>query len=345
MTRHLIFLFIAFMVSRTLNASESSPEILVVVGAPGGEEFGKAFQEAANRWREAFIAAEASLNVIGIEQNDSSDRDQIKTWIESRIKSSGRPIWLVMIGHGTYARDVAKFNLRGPDVSASELSTWLAAVERPIAIINGASASGPFINRLSAAGRVIVTATKSGNEQNYVRFGNFFAAAIASLDSDLDHDDEVSIQEAFVKASADVKRFYDSKDRIATEHALIDDNGDGLGTPASMFRGLRMIETPKAGTAIDGDVASRMTWSPSGVSLPWSAAQLERRASIEADFDSLRSEQSLLNPDEYYKRLEPLMIDLARLYREAETRSDADSVSGRVTAPTNDADASDDDSE
>ena len=106
-------------------------------------------------------------------------------------------------------------------------------------IVNCASASGPFVNRLSGENRIVVTATKSGTEHNYARFGEYFARAIASPDSDLDHDDEVSVHEAFLRASAEVRQFYETEDRILTEHALIDDNGDGKGTPASMFRGMR----------------------------------------------------------------------------------------------------------
>ena len=49
-----------------------------------------------------------------------------------------------------------------------------------------------------------------------------------------DHDDEVSVLEAFLSASAKVGEFYESESRIATEHAPIDDNGDGKGTPSSM---------------------------------------------------------------------------------------------------------------
>lgn len=313
----------------SVTASEGSPEILVVVGAAGGEEYGRAFRDAAMAWQDAAESAGATVEVIGIVAADSGDRDQVKFWLGERNESSKRPIWLVLIGHGTYARDVAKFNLRGPDVSAAELSMWCSTIQRPMVVINGASASAPFINRLSQPGRIIVTATQSGNEQNYVRFGQFFASAIASIESDLDHDDEVSILEAFVKASADVQKFYDSKDRIATEHALIDDNGDGLGTPASMVRRDGVNERNESGTAIDGDAAARMTWSPSGSSLVWSREQLEQRAAIEADVGALRKLKPNLDEDDYFDQLERLMVDLARLYGTVE--SQAADLNGRST--------------
>ncbi len=323
-------------------ASETNPEILVVVGAAGGDEYEKAFQEAAQVWQTATQRAGAELTVVGIDATDSSDRDEVRSWIEQRVDSSDRPVWLVLIGHGTFAREVAKFNLRGPDLSASELLQWLVPVTRPLVVVNGASASAPFINRLSGRGRVIVTATKTGTEQNYARFGERFATAIASMDSDLDHDDEVSIQEAFLKASAEVQAFYDSKDRIATEHAIIDDNGDGRGTPATMFRGSRAIADAKDAAAIDGDVASKMTWSPEGSSLAWLPDQTKRRAEIERKIDSLRSEKSALDEDVYFERLEPLMVDLARLYREVESQANEKAVESDEMNPVNGREASDD---
>ena len=42
-------------------------------------------------------------------------------------------------------------------------------------MINCASASGPFINRLSGPNRVVIVATKSGFEMNFSRFGEYLA--------------------------------------------------------------------------------------------------------------------------------------------------------------------------
>ena len=46
-----------------------------------------------------------------------------------------------------------------------------------------------------------------------------------------------------------------SEGRLATEHALLDDNGDELGTPADWFQGLRVVKQSKAGAAVDGSLA------------------------------------------------------------------------------------------
>ncbi len=298
------------------------PTILVVVGAAGTPEYGELFTAWAEQWRQVADASRAEFILLGTEQSSKSDREQLQAQIADLPPSGATPVWLVMIGHGTFARGVAKFNLRGLDVSAAELAEWLQPLERPLVIINCASSSGPFVNRLSGPGRVVVTATKSGTEQNFARFGQFLAEAIRSPDSDLDHDDEVSIQEAFVRASAEVQRFYDSEQRLATEHALIDDNADGKGTPASMFRGNRPIAKAKDGSELDGKAAAKMTLAPTGKRLPLTEKEWKQRDALEAELETLRSRKSELSEQEYDAELETILIQLARIYQAAERRSD-----------------------
>lgn len=296
-------------------------QIILVLGATGAEEFRQPFKESAAKWTQVARQSDTPIKTIGTaDAGKLNDREQLQAALKSVANDGPGPLWLVMIGHGTFTRGVAKFNLRGPDVSANELSQWLQSKQRPIVIVNCASASGPFVNRLSGENRIVVTATKSGTEYNYARFGEYFARAIASPDSDLDHDDEVSVHEAFVRASADVREFYEQEGRILTEHALIDDNGDGKGTPASMFRGVRAHAVAKDGAKLDGSVASRVTLSPAGSRLPFTPEELKTRASIEAQLDALRARKEELSEKEYNAELEPLMLRLAKLYHAAETR-------------------------
>ncbi|MFK8111022.1 MAG: hypothetical protein AB8B91_02405 [Rubripirellula sp.] len=300
-------------------------KILLVVGAAGTDEYAESFSQWAAKWDQVGKASGSDVVAIGRDEvQKQSDRERLETAITALDKNAITPVWLVLIGHGTFAGNVAKFNLRGLDVSATELSGWLQPIQRPIVVVNCASSSGPFVNRLSGPQRVIVTATKSGTEQNFARFGQYFANAIGALDSDLDHDDEVSVQEAFLRASADVKVFYDSDARIITEHALLDDNGDGKGTPASMFRGTRAIAKAKKGAKLDGAIAARITLTPEGSRLPFTEEEIEQRRTVEVELDELRKRKSELSEADYEAKLEPLMIRLAKIYRIVEARADAE---------------------
>ena len=225
----------------------------------------------------------------------------------------------MLIGHGTYDGREAKFNLRGPDVTDLELSEWLAPFKRPVVIINCASASGPFINRLSGNNRVVVTATKSGYEMNFARFGQYLAEAIADQRADLDKDGQVSLLEAFLTGSSRVDEYYRTHSQLATEHALLDDNGDRLGTPANWFRGVRATKRAKDGAQLDGIRAHQLHLIPSDRERGIPAEIRQRRDQLELSIAALRDQKGKLGEEEYYVRLEKLMVELARLYRRMQT--------------------------
>jgi hypothetical protein len=220
-----------------------------------------------------------------------------------------------LIGHGTYDGREGRFNLRGPDVTDQELSDWLATVKRPLVVVNCSSASAPFLNRLSAENRVVVTATRSGNEINYARFGQFLAEAISDDRADLDKDGQVSLLEAYLTASHRVEEYYRARSQLATEHALLDDNGDRLGTPADWFRGVRAIRRARDGAQLDGIRAHQLHLILSDRERSIPPEVRRRRDHLELSVAALREQKGKLAEGDYYQRLETLMVELGRLYR------------------------------
>ncbi len=163
-----------------IDPPKEHPVLIVVIGTPGSAEYESEFRRWASLWRAAAEKASAEYVVIGEgAEGNPKDRDRLREALTRRATASLEPLWVVMIGHGTFDGREAKFNLRGPDVTDVELLEWLKLIQRPVAILNFASASGPFLSRLSAPNRVVVTATRSGDEQNFARFGQYFAESIA----------------------------------------------------------------------------------------------------------------------------------------------------------------------
>src|SRR5262245_57562861 len=143
--------------------AEDRPTVVVVVGAPGETEFGAQFESWAADWKKAAERSKAKWIAVGVDPaGPKEDHELLRGILAEESKNTTNQLWLVLMGHGTFDRKVAKFNLRGPDLSTAELKDWLKDVKRPLAVINTASASGPFLAELSGPGRVVVTATRSG---------------------------------------------------------------------------------------------------------------------------------------------------------------------------------------
>jgi len=296
-------------------ATPDRATLIVVAGVAGETEFGTGFAEQVETWRKVGTQAGAKLVVIGTEAvEEPTDHDAIKTALTAEGKEGLNELWVVLVGHGTFDGKEAKFNLRGPDVSATELAEWLKPFKRPLAIIDTSSASAPFLAKLAGPRRVVVSSTRSGYEQNYARFGKYFAEAIADPKSDLDKDGQVSLLEAFLSGAQRTNEFYKTEGRLATEHALIDDNGDGLGTPADWFRGVRATKRAKDGAALDGARAQQYTLVRSATEEHLSADVRARRDQIELQIAELRETKAKMKESAYFQELEKLLLELAALY-------------------------------
>jgi hypothetical protein len=308
-------LLAALLTLATLGQADDRPTVVVVVGAPGQTEYEAEFRRWADLWQAAAGKAGARLIRIGDGKPESAspDRDRLRSAIAEDQSSTG-PFWLVLIGHGSFDGREAKFNLRGPDVTEAELAGWLAPVKRPIAVLDCSSSSSPFLGKLSGENRVVVTATRSGNESNFSRFGQYLAESIADPRADLDKDGQVSLLEAYLAAAVRTAEFYKSKARLATEHALLDDNGDKLGTPPDWFHGIRATKRAKDGAPADGLRAHQWHLIPSDRERSIPTEVRRERDRIELAIAALRDQKGTLAEDDYYARLEPLMVELARLY-------------------------------
>ncbi len=296
-------------------ATADTPTVIVVVGVQGDEEYGNVFAAQADAWTEIVRTVGAKgILIAGPEASTEVDRDRLKAALAAEPKQGRGELWLVLIGHGTFDGKEAKFNLRGPDLTTADLAEWLKPIARPMAIINTASSSAPFLNKLSGAGRVVITATRSGAEENYTRFGTHFVQALLAKESDFDKDGQVSLLEAFLAGSASLAEFYKTEGRLASEHPLIDDNGDGLGTAPDWFRGVRAVKRAQNNAAPDGPRALQLALIHSEAEKNLSPEVRTQRDALELKLAALRETKSRLAEDEYYRELEQILLQIAALY-------------------------------
>ena len=294
--------------------SEDKASVILVTGAPGNEEYKKIFGEWTAQWKDAAGKGEAKFSEA-VHTKEKTQKETLAELIQAELNQSKSPLWLVLIGHGTFDGKKAKFNLQGPDVSAADLKEWLKDCKRPLAIINCASSSSPFMKALSGENRVIITATRSGFERNFCRLGGFLAKAIGDLEADIDKDGQTSLLEAWLAASRYSAEFYKNENRLSPEHPLLDDNGDGKGTPPDWFRGTRVTkksEDPKL--LPDGLRTHQLHLIPSEEERKLSATQRAERDALDIELAKLRATKELMEEKIYYSELEKLLHKIGHIY-------------------------------
>jgi hypothetical protein len=305
--------------------------LLVIVGLAGDPEHGDAF----NKWGAALAGGAGALgvdtaNVIYLgETSDQAVKPAARaTRVEiekaiGQIAKAARPedaVFVVLIGHGSFDGRAAKINLPGPDMTGTDFNVLLRTLPtKQVVFANTASASGPFVEELSAQGRTIITATRNGAEQYATLFGGYFVDALTTESADADKNRRVSMLEAFRYAKGEVAKAYEREGLLATEHALLDDNGDKEGSADPMP------------TGADGKVAAMVSLgSAADAALPADpklrALYIERR-DMERRVESLRLLKDSMEPAKYAAELETLVTDLARKTREIRT------IEGQAQAP------------
>ena len=233
----------------------------------------------------------------------------------AKLRQQVRPgdlLFIFLIGHGTFDGIDAKFNLVGPDLESSEWASLLDGIRGRVILVNTSSASFPFIERLSRPGRIVISATDSAAQRFDTVFPEHFIHAFSDDAADIDKNGRVSIWEAFAAAAAGVRRHYQQRGQLATERALLDDNGDSIGREA-------------ATDGEDGALASRTYLDvPAADALPTDAVLVEllhRRASLLAEVEELQIKKAFMPPSEYAREFERLMIALATASRDIRRRT------------------------
>lgn len=313
--RLLCFLVMLVAMTSRLLAEDpaGSTSLIIAVGAGGELTYADAFVHWAANWRKAGEAAGA--HVQSIDKNETDSLARLRQALEAEPKEGSAELWLVLLGHGTFDDREGKFNLAGDDLTAADLNTLLRPFHRPVIVVCGFSASGAFLKPLSAAGRVIVTATKTGTENNYARFGGYLSEAIADPAADLDKDGQTSLLEAWLAAAQRTAAYYKDEGRLATEHSLLDDNGDGLGTPPDWFQGVRVVKKSTDRRAPDGLRAHQIHLVPSAAERALSPAVRAERDAIEKELAQLREVKSSMPEEMYFSQLDSLLLKLAHLYQ------------------------------
>jgi len=299
--------------------AQSLPQthLLIVSGASGEPRFATQFHDLATAFRGVATARFGIPDSLVTYLAESTERDpgaisgrSTKAAIGdavdaiARRAAPGDAVLILLLGHGTSDGKTSRFNIPGADITDVEVAALLSKLSRQVvALVNATSASGDFVKTVSGPNRVIITATKSGFEGNETLFGAHFVKAYSGDGADTDKDGRVSLLEAFTYARREVQREYEGTNRLQTEHAMLDDDGDGAG------------HAEPGGQGPDGILAQRFFLQPAvaaaNVTDPRARELLSRQARLQSQIDSLRVVKGSMSEEEYQKKLEDLLVELS----------------------------------
>jgi hypothetical protein len=301
-------LVIAAVLAGALQA-RAATYYVIVAGLGGEPDYEQRFTAAARDLDKIFKSSGETAHVFtltGAQSTASQMRDTFAT-----IARDAKPeddFVLILVGHGSFDGVEYKFNLVGPDLTASQMAEMCDRIAaRRQLIVNTTSASGGSVAALERSGRAVVAATKSGTEKNATVFARYWVEALQDPAADTDKSDSISAMEAFSYAARKTASFYDSQKRLATEHAVFDDVGRGdpvreAGNGQGQLMASLTVLHLGGAMAANNDPAKR--------------SLLAKKEELEQKIDELKYQKAAMEPDDYKKQLTAALVELAKVQQE-----------------------------
>jgi hypothetical protein len=279
--------------------AQAETHALIIAGLGGEKQYEQRFRDQAATLAQAAEKLAGDKARVSVLSAEKADRESVRKQLRALAASAKRDdeVMIILIGHGTYDGEEYRFNLPGPDLTASEIGSLLDQIPaRDQLIVNSTSASGAAVDRWTRDNRVVISSTKSGGERTATRFAQYWVEAVTTSAADTNRDDVVTAAEAFDFANRKVAESFKADVSLATEHARLE------GKAAPRFQVARF------GNAI-------LATSDSALS-----ALYTQRVGIERDLEAVKEQKAALQPDAYYDQLEGVLVRLASLQKEIDAR-------------------------
>jgi len=301
-------LLLTILCALTLHA-RATTYYVIVAGLGGEPDYVQRFTAAANDLDKIYKSAEGTVHVTTLTGAQSTAAHLRETLDGvARDAKAEDDFALVLIGHGTFDGVEYKFNLVGPDVSASEIAAMCNRIAaRRQLVVDTTSASGGAVQALERPGRAVIAATKSGTEKNATVFARFWVEAFQDPSADTDKSDSISAMEAFTYANKKTAEFYDSQKRLATEHAVFNDTGSGEPVRAA---------GSGQGLLLSNFTLLRLGTSQMAANDPAKRALLAKKDDLEQKIDTLKYQKAAMDPADYKKQLTDALVELAKVQEE-----------------------------
>jgi hypothetical protein len=288
--------------------AHASVYYVTVAGLGGEPDYDQRFTADAKDLDKLFKAS-ANAHVYTLTGNQATRSQLEETY--NTISHDAKPeddFVLILIGHGSFDGTDYKFNLVGPDVTATELGRLSDRIPaRRQLIVNATSASGGSVAALEKPGRGVIAATKNGTEKNATVFARYWVEALQDPSADADKTDSISAMEAFAYAQRKTAAFYESQKRLATEHAVFEDTGKG-----------EPVREPSRseGALLTSFTVLRIGAAQKQANDPAKQVLLAKKEELEQQVDALKYQKAAMDPAEYKQQLTAVLLQLAQVQQD-----------------------------
>lgn len=215
--------------------------IWIFVGLTGDQSRFETYQAYVSDLTETFQArhglSSEQIHVLFDEGGSSYSactKENLLTQLEAINQhcSRGGAAWVFFFGHGSSYEDKLHFNIAGPDISARQIAETLkqSADTGRKAMFFPISAGGKFLKVNSARNHCIIVPFDGIEEDDEPEMPAMLVETFCSNQTDLNHDEIISMDEIFMEASRRVNEYYRANDFLQFERLRLDGDGNGRGT-------------------------------------------------------------------------------------------------------------------
>ena len=273
--------------------------VTIVQGLGGEPAFEENFHEQSQTIAEASASLTDSENITLFIGTDATRENLLAHFSELSVgMNEDDRAAIYLIGHGSFDGEEYKFNIPGLDITTDDILGIMNAFPgQNHFLLNTSSTSGALLEPLQNENRILVTATRNGNEKNATFFGKYFVEALSSEDADLNKNNSISIEEAFSYAQRQVEEYFESQGQLATEHAEISGDGAAQFTLARINPVVISTENPRI------------------------AELQEQSLEVDRQIESLQLRRGEMSNAEYIEQLQALILQSARINEEIDQLS------------------------
>lgn len=275
--------------------------ISIVEGLGGMPEY----QQQFDSQREDLVGAAHSMtdeSRVAVFSGEEATRDKILAHfnqLSSKMTADDR-VAIYLIGHGSFDGTDYKFNIPGPDISATDIKEVLEKLPgQNHFLVNTSSTSGAMVEALVGEDKeaqpekyIVIAATRNGVERNATQFGRYFVEALTSTEADINKNNTISVQEAFDYANRGVTSYFEAEGKLATEHPQL------RGSGAAQFSLARLSDRAVQNVS-EGSLLSEL---------------LKQRQELDAKIEDLQLRRLEFSSNtEYLAQLQALILQSAEL--------------------------------